>query len=131
MEPNTKGSRRAFAADLVTPRTALIFVAGFLLALVLARMIPSASLFHPEGQIIEKDIVITGLNPTAIPPQFVEAIVTDEGEGLDAPESVWDAELLRQAKEQGFGRPISLEAHIVYVVSPHAYRTLLLEPRRG
>ena len=131
MEANTEGSRRAFAAALVTPRTALIFAAGFLLALLLARTIPSASLFHPEGQIIEKDVVITALNPTSIPPEFVEAIVTDEGESFDAPESVWDDELLREAKEVGFGNEMSIEAHIVYVVSPYAYRTLSLERRSG
>ena len=40
-------------------RTLLIFAAGFALALLLARTLPGATLFHPEGQMFKKDAFVT------------------------------------------------------------------------
>jgi len=49
----------AVRPNLLTLRTLLIFAAGFALALLLARTLPGAAVFHPEGQMFKKDAFVT------------------------------------------------------------------------
>jgi hypothetical protein len=78
----TGEERRSFAANLVTPRTVLIFAAGFLVALFLARVLPDAGLFHPEGRVVTVDTVITSSMETS---RDVAAIVTEDGKTFEVP----------------------------------------------
>ncbi|MEX2554025.1 MAG: hypothetical protein WEB06_00135 [Actinomycetota bacterium] len=116
MEDRTGRTRTAFVANLISPRTVLIFMAGFLLALLSARMLPSAELFHPEGRIHTKDIVITLLNGQTL--GELRGIATEEGESFGGRPEVWDGDLLQEAfahLDSG-DYPLALPARITYVV---------------
>src|SRR5712692_170002 len=63
MERKDGGEKATFRANLLSFRTLLIFAAGFALALLLARTLPGAALFHPEGQMFKKDAFIIYSGP--------------------------------------------------------------------
>jgi len=126
----SKGApKQRFVANLFTLRTLLIFAAGFALALLLARTLPGASLFHPEARLYTKDIVITALNGPSV--ADIRGIATETGEGFGGDAEVWDADLLDQAV--GLAQPTNsfrLPARITYVVpSVGPVTTLRIEPR--
>lgn len=122
MPAPTSGERRSFAADLVTPRTVLIFAAGFLVALLLARVLPDAGLFHPEGRVVTLDTVITG--STAPEAGGITAIGTQENKSFGVTDDVWDPELLVLVKERAPG-PMSIRARIVYVIPQEGAETVV------
>lgn len=107
------GPQMRFAARLITPRTLMIFAAGFGLALLLARILPDSSLFHPEGRVITVDTIITGTND----PGFgqITAIGVATNQSFSVHDGVWDGTLLDQVKEKAPG-PMRIAARITYVV---------------
>ena len=121
-----------FRANLLSLRTLLIFASGFLLALLLARTLPETGLFHPEGRIITKDIVITalnGFNPDSV--AFVHGIASDVG-SFAADSDVWDGDLLQQAFEMAkqTDNNFRLDARIRYVIpNEGVYATIFIYPR--
>jgi hypothetical protein len=115
MEPTDGGGRREFRANLISVRTFLIFVAGFTLALLLARLLPGATQFHPEAQLHKKDIVIALLNGQTV--ADIRGIATSEGESFAGSSEVWDGELLNEAVAQASqDLRLSIPATITYVV---------------
>jgi hypothetical protein len=122
--------KTSFRANLFTLRTLLIFAAGFALALLLARALPSAELFHPEVQLHEKDVVITLLNGQTV--ASIRGIATTEGETFAGSAEVWDGELLNDAIRQyeSRGNNLSIPARITYVVPREGPVELIRVERR-
>lgn len=122
MEQNGDRSRTTFAANLITPRSIVIFLAGFALALFLARTLPDVGLFHPEGRIVTLDTVITGSNaPEA---GGLHAIATEGNKSFGVTDAVWDGFLLDQVMERAPG-PMNIPARIVYVVPDEGPETVI------
>ena len=123
--------RQRFAANLLSVRTLAIFAAGFLLALFLARTLPDAGLFHPEGRIVTKDIVITALNGIGPSPADVQGIATSEGQGFAGSSEVWDGDLLSEAIAMAqVSNNFRLDARIIYVIPPEGAVTTIRIERR-
>jgi hypothetical protein len=122
--------KQHFIANLLTLRTLMIFVAGFALALFLSRTLPGATVFHPEGQVLRKDIVIIALNGTSV--GIVQGLVTEKHVEFVGQSGVWDRELLNRAVEladQGNFR-FALPARITYVLTPGGSpQAIRVEPR--
>jgi hypothetical protein len=122
-------SRQRLVANLLTVRSLMIFAAGFTLALLLARTLPGAELFHPEGQVHRKDVVIIALNGTR--PVTFRGFLTDKRDEFSSQLEAWDGELLQKAldlADQGNFR-FALSARITYVVLPDGFRQAIrVEP---
>jgi hypothetical protein len=120
MEPHEGAERSAFRARLFSVRTLLIFAAGFALALFLGRSMPGVGLFHPEGRIITKDIVITAFNGyDGRSLASIQGIATKDGEGFGGGSEVWDGDLLNEAVamfDATGNWHFALEARITYVI---------------
>jgi hypothetical protein len=118
--------RTAVRANLFSLRTLLIFAAGFALALLLARTLPGAGLFHPEGQMFKKDAFVTyagqfGLGDTL-------QIQTTVG-GFDATQGVFVNGVADQIRAQAPGS-MHIAVTITYVVPREgSVSALLVEPR--
>ena len=125
MEP-TGGGRAEFRAYLLSFRTLFIFAAGFALALLLARTLPGAALFHPEGQMFKKDAFVTYAGQSE--PGEVLQIKTTVG-GFDVPQGVFvngAAEQIRARAPGGMHIPVV----IIYVVPREGSASaVLIEPR--
>jgi hypothetical protein len=122
--------KASFRANLVSLRTLLIFAAGFALALLLARVLPSAELFHPEAQVHEKDVVIALINGSTV--ASIRGLATSEGEGFAGGSEVWDGDLLNEViQEYGLrGNNLSIPARITYVVPREGPVELIRVERR-
>lgn len=112
MADEARTSPTAFTAKLASPRTALIFAAGFLLSLFLARALPDVGLFHPEGRIRTIDVKITIASVTD---DLNLSIGTDSGKGFGTLSEMWDGILLQEVKRLA-GNPMSVPARITYVI---------------
>ena len=121
-----------FRANLLSLRTILLLAAGFLLALFLARTLPESGLFHPEGRIITKNIVITAINgfsPESI--ADIRGIASDAG-SFGGDTDTWDGDLLRRAHQMAIqtNNNFRLEARIRYVIPREGvYATIFIYPR--
>jgi hypothetical protein len=122
-------SRQRFVANFLTVRSLMIFAAGFALALLLARTLPGAELFHPEGQVHRKDVVIIALNGTRL--VTFRGFLTDKHDEFSSQWEEWDGELLKRAlylADQGNFR-FALPARITYVVLPDGFlQAIRVEP---
>jgi len=121
------GAKTEFRANLLSFRTLFIFVAGFALALLLARTLPGTELFHPEGQMFKKDAFITGAGPQNNIGGF--QLSTTVG-GFDVPSSaVFANGVFEQVRDRAPGS-MRIAVTITYVEPKAGYTSaVLIEPR--
>lgn len=112
MEGSSERSRTRFVAQLITPRTIAIFAAGFLLALLLARLLPGTEVFHPVVQVRTIDTLIT---IASVEDDLNLSIGTEAGIGFGTISAMWDGTLLEEVKRLA-GDPMSVPARITYVI---------------
>jgi hypothetical protein len=119
--------RQRFVANLLSVRSVLIFAAGFIMALLLARTMPGTELFHPEGQMFRRDAVITGAGPQNNIGGF--QLTTSIG-GFDVPSSaVFVNGVFEQVKDKAPGQ-MQIPVIITYVLPKAGYQSaVLIEPR--
>jgi hypothetical protein len=119
--------RQRFVANLLSVRSVLIFAAGFIMALLLARTMPGTELFHPEGQMFRRDAVITGAGPQNNIGGF--QLTTSIG-GFDVPSSaVFVNGVFEQVKDKAPGQ-MQIPVIITYVLPKAGYQSAaLIEPR--
>lgn len=124
--------RQRFVADLLSVRTLVILAAGFALALLLGRTLPGVGLFHPEGRIVTRNVVITALNGIGPSPADVNGFAISTGESFGGTSEVWDGDLLNEAislAQQG-NFDFRLDATITYVIPAEgAVATIRIERR--
>src|SRR4051794_11106037 len=119
MEPTEGNGRTAARTNLFSLRTLLIFAAGFALALLLARTLPGAALFHPEGQMFTKDAFVTYAGQSRLGDTL--QIQTTVG-GFDATQGVFVNGVADQIRAQAPG-PMHIAVTITYVVPREGSRS--------